>query len=142
MKIIKILLSVVIVLFIEACSSSKKSTTSVSTVSTTTTTNTKEDLFSFTKLSNATIPPRNEELIAIQARHKDVTMDKLKEGHSLYTGSACRGCHGIVNIYKHDESTWRNIIDDMAKRAQLSDSQKDAVYKYVLAIKATQPKIE
>ena len=127
-------------LSIEACNSSKKSTTSMS--SNQTTANAKEDLFSFSKLSNGDIPPRNEELIAIQTRYNDVTMAKLKEGHEIYTGSSCRSCHGVVNIYKHNETNWRKIIDDMATRAALTDLQKDAVYKYVLAVKATQPKIE
>jgi hypothetical protein len=31
-------------------------------------------------------------------------------------------------------------VDEMAIKAKISNEQKDAVYKYVMAIKATQPK--
>jgi hypothetical protein len=84
--------------------------------------------------------PGNEELAAIQAHYSDVTLEKLNEGYALYTGSECMGCHKPKSIYKREEARWKGIIDDMAKKAKISDTQKDAVYKYVLAIKATQPK--
>jgi hypothetical protein len=45
-----------------------------------------------------------------------------------------------VNIYIHNETDWKTIIEDMAQKANISESQKDAVYKYVLSIKSTQSK--
>ena len=85
-------------------------------------------------------PPGNEELTAIQLQYKDVTLDKLKLGHSLYAESACISCHSAQSIYKYDTTQWINILDDMARKARISDEQKDAVYKYILAIKAAKPK--
>ena len=67
-------------------------------------------------------------------------MDKLKEGHTLYTAGACINCHNAKNIYRYNEEQWKGIIDNMAIKAHINDTQKDAVYKYVLAIKATQNK--
>ena len=84
--------------------------------------------------------PGTEELKAIQMQYNDITLEKLKEGHVLYTQGACIHCHTPQNIYDHDQAQWKSIIDDMALKAGISDVQKDAVYKYVLAIKATQPK--
>jgi len=84
--------------------------------------------------------PGNEELTAIQVQYKDVTLEKLNEGHAIYTQGACINCHGAKNIYWFGEAQWKEIIEDMAQRSNISDVQKDAVCKYVLAIKATQPK--
>jgi mono/diheme cytochrome c family protein len=63
-------------------------------------------------------------------------LEKLKEGHAIYTAGACINCHGAKNIYEFPEAQWKDILDDMAQRANISVDQKDAVYKYVLAIKA------
>ncbi len=66
--------------------------------------------------------------------------EKLKQGHAIYTAGACIKCHEAMSIYHFGETRWKDIIDDMAQKALIGDEQKDAVYKYVLAIKATQPK--
>lgn len=95
--------------------------------------------FSPALFSHGIYPPRNEELVAIQKQYADATMETLKAGHVLYTVGACTGCHGPQSIYKYSESQWKTIMDDMALKAQISAAEKDAVYKYVLAIKATQP---
>ncbi len=75
----------------------------------------------------------------MQADYKDITMQTLTNGYSIYTG-VCTNCHGAKSIYSRPAATWPAIIDDMAQKAKITDAQKDAVYKYVLAIKATQPK--
>jgi cytochrome c1 len=83
--------------------------------------------------------PGEAELQAIHMRFSDVTMQTLQDGYLLYTGT-CTGCHEAKSIYKREEGRWPGILDEMAPKSKLSPSQKDAVYKYVLAIKATQPK--
>jgi len=90
------------------------------------------------KSINGVYPPGNAELVAIQKKYADVTLAALQTGHQIYTVGKCINCHGAKNIYKRGEDQWKGIIDDMAQRAQLSDADKDAVYKYVLSIKATQ----
>lgn len=89
---------------------------------------------------NGVYAPGAEELAAIQIQYKDVTLNKLTEGHAIYTRGPCIKCHGVQNIYKRAEREWKDIIELMAVRAKISDEEKDAVYKYVLAIKATQNK--
>lgn len=84
--------------------------------------------------------PGEEELTAIKAQYNDVTMEHLKQGYVLYAKSACVSCHNAKGIYQFDVMRWKLIIDNMAREAKINDVQKDAVYKYVLAIKATQPK--
>jgi mono/diheme cytochrome c family protein len=84
--------------------------------------------------------PGAEELAAIESQYPGTTLEKLKEGHALYTTGSCVNCHGAKNIYNYEMPVWKGIIDDMAKRAAMTDKEKDAVFKYVLAIKTTQPK--
>ena len=86
------------------------------------------------------ILPGDAELAAIQARYSNTTMDQLKTGYQIYTQGACVKCHNAKDIYRYDEARWQPIMDNMAMRAKLSDSDKDAVWKYVLAIKAMQGK--
>ena len=143
MKTTKLTLIALAAIIIAACSTSKKTSTSTAITTPSTTTNTSNTTTTpavTSKPANGLFAPGNDELVAIQTQYKDVTLDKLKEGHAIYTQGACINCHGAKNIYKRPEAEWKGIIDDMAHKAKISDEQKDAVYKYVLAIKATQPK--
>ncbi len=137
MKMTHRTLIAIIAIIIAACSTTKKSTTVVAPI---VVEPVSEVPLVLVKPANGTYVPGVEELTAIQEKYKEVTMEKLKEGHLLYTASACIKCHEAVNIYRFNELQWKNIIDDMAIRAGISQEQKDAVYKYVLAIKAVQPK--
>jgi mono/diheme cytochrome c family protein len=126
------------VLIIAACSSAKKSSSSTTSTAPAPTTPTAATLPA--KPANGIYAPGNEELVAIQEQYKEVTLDQLKEGYFLYAKGACVNCHGAKNIYLFGEAHWNTIIEDMAPKARISDAQKDAVYKYVLSIKATQPR--
>lgn len=119
-----------------ACHSNKKVTSSTVTTTNITTTNASVAA----KPTNGIYAPGTEELTAIQAQHPNVTLDKLREGYAIYAQGPCIQCHEAKNIYKRDVMQWKFIMDDMALKAKLTDAQKDAVYKYVLAIKATQTK--
>jgi hypothetical protein len=92
------------------------------------------------KPSNGIYAPGQEELAAIQVQFQDATLDHLKQGYTIYSEGACVKCHAAENIYRFSEIQWKMIVEDMAKKARISDAEKDAVYKYVLAIKATQSK--
>ena len=143
MKTAKITLAALITIIIAACSTTKNSTTSntlTSTPSTGASTPAPTAPLMIVNPAYGMHKPRNEELTAIQVQYKDVTLEKLSEGHAIYTEGACIKCHGAINIYNYGEVQWKGIIDNMAEKAWLTDPQKDAVYKYVLAIKATQPK--
>ncbi|MDZ4664495.1 MAG: hypothetical protein SGJ15_06430 [Bacteroidota bacterium] len=143
MKTTKLIALVVLALIIVACSSRKKTTSSSSATTNTTATHTStvsSGPVMVSKSAEGIIYPGDQELTAIQLQHKDVTMAQLKEGYELYTKTACVGCHDAKNIYKRPLDRWKNIVDDMAKKADISETQKDAVYKYVLSIKATQSK--
>jgi mono/diheme cytochrome c family protein len=139
MKAIHTTFIVIAAIIIAACGSSKKVTTSATPPASAATPNAATEPMVFAKPANGIFAPGNEELAAVQTKHKDATMEQLKEGYVLYTQGACINCHGAKNIYSRGEEQWKDIIDNMAPKARISDVQKDAVYKYVLAIKATQP---
>ena len=146
MKIFKLSsLALAFLIVIAACKTSKKTKNSGAAGSPTATTKTAATETATAgpmlpaRSKSGVNPPGAEELAAIQVKYKDVTMEKLSEGHSIYTG-VCTGCHGTKSIYTRAEEKWQDIINDMAERAKITDAQKDAVYKYVLAVKATQPK--
>ena len=78
--------------------------------------------------------PGDAQLKAIQVKFADVTAATLKEGHDIYVG-ACTNCHGKKNMYKHSEADWQNDVNRMAPKAKITDAQKDALWKYVLAMR-------
>lgn len=114
----KIFLIISTVAVVAACKSSKTTSTTAS--------------------AEPSIVPGETQLKAIQSKYPETTMETLKEGHGIYTG-VCTNCHGAKNIYSRSEEKWPGIIDNMAKKAKITDVQKDAVLKYVLAMKAAQP---
>lgn len=88
------------------------------------------------KPANGIYEPGPEELSALQARFSDANLDQLKMGHMIYSMGACIQCHKAMNIYQRSEAQWAGILADMAKRAGITAAQEDAVYKYILAVKA------
>lgn len=118
MRILKIISIVAAALIIVACGSKKASTSSA--------------------VVTPSIVPGEAELTAIKSKYPDATAAQLTEGHSIYTG-ACTNCHGQKNIFKRSEASWLHEIDDMSPKAKLTAAQKDALTKYILSMKATQP---
>ena len=84
------------------------------------------------------IVPGEAQLTAIKAKYPDATAEQLTQGHSIYVG-ACTNCHKQKNIFKRTEAKWLHEIDAMSPKAKLTAAQKDALTKYILSKKATQP---
>lgn len=129
-------LAVVTVAIAAACHSSKKSTTSSTASSTPAPAPTASA--GPAKTTTGILPPTEEQLKAIMAKHPDATLPALTEGYNLYVG-VCTDCHGAKSIYRISADRWQPIIDNMAKKAKITDAQKDALSKYVFSVKATQP---
>ena len=83
---------------------------------------------------DAATEPGEAQLTAAKAKFPDVTLDVLKKGHSIYYG-ACTRCHGAKNIERRDEKEWVEVLNDMAPKAALLPAEKDAVWKYIMAVK-------
>lgn len=133
MKIRIICAIILSITLIYACKTLKKQAKPATNVLESSKTNT-----SNTKPRDGVFEPGNEELTALQSKYKELNMQTLKEGYAIYIG-ACTNCHNAKSIYSRQEESWQGIIDDMAPKAKLTATEKDAVYKYVLCIKATQP---
>lgn len=88
------------------------------------------------KPSNGVYAPGQDEVNALLPYDDKINLDKLSKGYTLYSQSACIACHEAKNIYKIDSKRWKEILDDMADKAKISEEQKDAVYKYVVSVKA------
>jgi mono/diheme cytochrome c family protein len=117
MTISKITIIALSAIIMTACGSSKKSSTP--------------------SAAAPSIIPGDAQLTAIKAKYPDATAEQLKQGHSIYIG-ACTNCHGQKNIFKRSEASWLHEIDDMSPKAKLTAEEKDALTKYILAMKATQ----
>jgi len=89
--------------------------------------------------TNGVYEPGAAEVAAIQAQFAGTTQEELLEGYKLYTGT-CTNCHQPKNIYNRAENRWPGIISEMSTRSHLSAKQSDAILKYVLSVKASQPK--
>jgi hypothetical protein len=140
MKKLKLFFLLIVVSCIIACKASKTATTNTATT-TTSTINEKGGTEPFSMLLKPVnnIPiPSNKELIAIQNQFKDVTIDNLNDGYTLYTTGACVNCHSAKNVFEIPKENCRSIIDDMAIRAEITSKQKEALLLYLYAIKATQ----
>lgn len=87
------------------------------------------------KPANGVYMPGDEEVNAIKPRYGDVNLETLKQGYGVYVG-ACKNCHEAKNIYPYSEVEWNQIMTDMAMRAHLNESDKAAVWKYVMAVRA------
>ena len=138
MTILKISSLATAALIIAACHSTKKTETTASTTPATPSAPA-APVSEAVKSKNGVFAPGEEQVTAVQMKHPGATLSVLTEGYSIYTGQACIACHNPKSIYRISEEKWPHIIDDMGGKAKLSATQKDALTKYIFAIKATQP---
>jgi cytochrome c1 len=136
MKIFKIYSLAAAVLIVAACHTTKKTETTVSTPAAKETP--AAPVSEAVKSKNGVFAPGEEQVTAVQMKHPGATLANLTEGYKLYTG-ACTNCHGTKSIYRIAEAKWPAIINDMAYEAKLTATEKEALTKYIFAIKATQP---
>lgn len=83
-----------------------------------------------------TLEPGEAEVKAIQERYTGVSLQTLKDGYAIYTGP-CAKCHRKKKIYSKSEEEWSKILNKMAPKSKLTSEQKDALWKYIVAMKAT-----
>jgi mono/diheme cytochrome c family protein len=77
--------------------------------------------------------PTATQLQAVQERIPATTMADLDRGHAIFYGQ-CTNCHGAKNVSGYPEDALRSIMSDMSKKAKLADTEKEAVWKYALAV--------
>jgi mono/diheme cytochrome c family protein len=68
-------------------------------------------------------------------RWPGVTAGSLAAGRDLFLAK-CNGCHDYPDLAAISDERWPNILDKMAKKADLGAEQRDAVLHFVLASRA------
>ena len=81
-----------------------------------------------------TLEPGEAAFKAVQVKFGAVTAETLKKGYAVYTGP-CTNCHGKKNLYNQTDEEWLDDINRMSGRAKITEEQKDALWKYVLAMR-------
>ena len=76
------------------------------------------------------------QLTAVKSRFPDATKEQLIKGHSIYT-EACTKCHGEKNVTAYTEPKLLEIVDVMAKKANISDEEKQALIRFAVGVRAT-----
>jgi cytochrome c5 len=77
-----------------------------------------------------TPPPVTPEL-ARAGQHQHVDLAALREGRTLFV-SRCIECHTLPAVSQHSATEWPRLIDEMAGRANLKSTERDAVLAYIL----------
>lgn len=76
----------------------------------------------------------NEQLLStVKTKVPDATMQDLKKGHDVFYG-ACTKCHGPKDVTGFSQEQLKQTVDVMANKAEISQDEKDAVWKYALAV--------
>lgn len=88
--------------------------------------------------STNTMVPGDAELKAIQGKYPDVTMQILNDGYAVYSGP-CTKCHRQKKIFKRTDEDWLKSVNKMAPKSKISAAQKDALWKYILAMRTARP---
>ena len=78
--------------------------------------------------------PSEKQLAAAKTRFPDVTMDQLKKGQNIFNTS-CTRCHAAKDVTPYTEKELSGILDNMAEKAELKADEKDAVWKYAMAVR-------
>ena len=56
---------------------------------------------------------------------------ELQQGHDLFT-SNCGKCHKLPDPASLNTEGWRKMVDVMAPKAKLDQTQADLIYKYLV----------
>ena len=64
-----------------------------------------------------------------------VDLAALREGRALFV-SRCIECHTLPAVSQHSATEWPRIIDEMAGRASLKSTERDAVLAYILVARS------
>lgn len=75
---------------------------------------------------------------AIVAAARGTPEETLRLGRQLYAGP-CTSCHRADPIGTHTVAEWKEILPDMAERAEFDASRRAAVTAYVLAVRTAPP---
>ncbi|MDQ0476697.1 cytochrome C [Chryseobacterium sp. MDT2-18] len=65
---------------------------------------------------------------------KVMTAEYLSQGKVIFDNS-CGKCHDLPNPKDHSAQNWVGIMNSMAPKAKLNDTQHQMVYDYIVSVK-------
>jgi len=80
-------------------------------------------------------PPVSPALVA-NGRRDHADSQTLSNGRSLFV-SRCLECHTLPSVAKHSPDQWPHLVSRMSDRANLSESERNAVTAYLRAASVT-----
>ena len=89
-----------------------------------------------TTVSSSKETVTDAQLTAVKARFPDATKEELQKGYSVYTG-ACTRCHGVKPVTGYTEEKLLGIVDVMAKKADITPEEKQALIRFAVGVRAT-----
>ncbi|MFN6038302.1 MAG: c-type cytochrome [Bacteroidota bacterium] len=67
-----------------------------------------------------------------QKKFPGISQADLDEGQNIFNND-CSKCHGVPKIKSRGEEGWKKVVDWMAPKAKLNDSQKKKLLEFVLS---------
>ena len=79
------------------------------------------------------LPPADAVLVAVaQKRWPEANAIQLEQGRLLYT-TRCTTCHALRDPAQYSPADWSYYLQVMSPRAQLADTERQAVERYLVA---------
>lgn len=76
-------------------------------------------------------PPTPADVTRATAKWPDTTEDTLATGRGVFT-TKCNTCHSHPDVKAIAEDKWPGIMDRMAERAKIDQTQKAATLRFIL----------
>ena len=86
--------------------------------------------FFLVKCSSLPKAPSEADFSVAQKKWTDVKMEDLTTGHAIYT-TKCNKCHGLKEIKNYDQNSWTKLIDAMAPKAKLNETETLQLRQYI-----------
>ncbi|GAA4470402.1 hypothetical protein GCM10023093_31620 [Nemorincola caseinilytica] len=87
--------------------------------------------------------PSQRDLARVEGKFSGYTLAQLNEGRELYK-QHCGNCHGLKSPSSESEAEWKEIVPDMAKRANkngvvINAPSEKLILKYLITMSGSVP---
>lgn len=66
-----------------------------------------------------------------QANASGVSLEELQNGRELYVAH-CNSCHTLYYPKQFNEAKWKENLDEMQSKAEISNREKELILQYLL----------
>ena len=79
-------------------------------------------------------PPVVTSQMASAGKGQYIDLATLREGRTLFV-HRCIECHTLPPFWHYSAGDWPEVVDNMAARASLKPTERDAIVAYMLALR-------